>query len=397
MTVRRGRNFLQTPGPTNIPERILRAMHQPAWEYSGPDFVELARECLHDIRPIFKTQEEVFIYASNGHGAWEAALSNILSPGDKVLVPETGLFSFAWSNMAEQLGVSIDTIPSDWRHAIIADEVEERLRADKAGEYRAVLMVHTETATGITSDIPAVRKAINNAGHDALLVTDVIASLACTDFRMDEWGVDIAIGGSQKGLMCPIGLGFNAVSKKARGVADNGGSPRSYWDWNSRSMVRPEAYRWFSGTAPEHMIFGLREALDMIAEEGLDTAFARHARLGDATRAAIAAWSTAGAMEINALVPEQRAESITTIRVGEDFDVKQFQSILRDKFNVAVGGGLGQLEGKAFRIGHMGDINEPMILGTLASVESVFDILGIPHGEGALPAAIASLAVAHKQ
>ncbi len=397
MTVRRGRNFLQTPGPTNIPERILRAMHQPAWEYSGPDFVELARECLHDIRPIFKTGEEVFIYASNGHGAWEAALSNILSPGDKVLVPETGLFSFAWSAMAQQLGVTIDTIPSDWRHAIVADEVEERLRADKSGEYRAVLMVHTETATGITSDIPAVRKAIDAAGHDALLVADVIASLACTDFRMDEWGVDIAIGGSQKGLMCPIGLGFNAVSKKARAVADSGGSPRSYWDWQSRSMVRPEAYRWFSGTAPEHMIFGLREALDMLSEEGLDAAFARHRRLGDATRAAVDAWATGGAMEINALVPEQRAESITTIRVEEGFDTKQFQSVLRDRFNVAVGGGLGQLEGKAFRIGHMGDINEPMILGTLASVESVFKILDIPHGEGALPAAIAALAAAHAQ
>lgn len=395
MTVRRGRNFLQTPGPTNIPERILRAMHQPAWEYSGPDFIELARHCLHEIRPIFKTESEVFIYASNGHGAWEAALSNILSPGDKVLVPETGLFSFAWSAMAKQLGVTIDTIPSDWRHAINADEVEERLRADSAGEYRAVLMVHTETATGITSSIPAVRKAIDAAGHSALLVTDVIASLACTDFRMDEWGVDVAIGGSQKGLMCPIGLGFNAASEKARAIANQGGSPRSYWDWTSRSMERPEVYRWFSGTAPEHMIFGLREALDMLAEEGLEAAFARHRRLGDCTRAAVGAWATAGGMEFNALVPEQRAESITTIRMAEGFDAKTFQSVLRERFNVAVGGGLGQLEGKAFRIGHMGDINEPMILGTLASIEAVFQILGIPHGEGALPAAIAALAKAH--
>ena len=395
MTVRRGRNFLQTPGPTNIPERILRAMHQPAWEYSGPDFIDLARQCLQDIRPIFKTESEVFIYASNGHGAWEAALSNILSPGDKVLVPETGLFSFAWSAMAKQLGVTIDTIPSDWRHAINVDEVEERLRADSAGEYRAVLMVHTETATGITSDVPAVRKAIDAAGHAALLVTDVIASLACTDFRMDEWGVDVAIGGSQKGLMCPIGLGFNAASGKARAVANQGGSPRSYWDWASRSMERPEVYRWFSGTAPEHMIFGLREALDMLAEEGLEAAFARHRRLGDCTRAAVGAWAAAGAIEFNALVPEQRAESVTTIRMGEDFDAKTFQSVLRERFNVAVGGGLGQMEGKAFRIGHMGDVNEPMILGTLASIEAVFQILGIPYGEGALPAAIATLAHAH--
>jgi len=396
MTVQRGRNFLQTPGPTNIPDRILRAMHQPAWEYSGPDFIELARECLTDIRPIFKTDGEVFIYGSNGHGAWEAALMNILSPGDKVLVPETGLFSFAWSAMAKDLGVTIDTIPNDWRHGIDANKVEEYLRADTAREYRAVLMVHTETATGITSDIPAVRKAIDAVGHDALLVTDVIASLACTDFRMDEWGVDVAIGGSQKGLMCPIGLGFNATNDKARSIAKKGGSPRAYWDWEARSMSRPEVYRWFAGTAPEHMIFGLREALDMLAEEGLEATFARHRRLGDATRAAVAAWSTEGAMELNALVPAERAESITTIRMSEGYDGKAFQGVLREKFNVAVGGGLGQLEGKAFRIGHMGDVNEPMILGTLASIEAAFQILGTPYGEGALPAAIASLAKAHK-
>ena len=374
----------------------MRAMHQPAWEYSGPDFIALARQCLLDLRPIFKTESEVFIYASNGHGAWEAALSNILSPGDKVLVPETGLFSFAWSAMAKQLGVTFDTIPNDWRHAIDANQVEESLRADKAGEYRAVLMVHTETATGVTSDVTAVRRAMDAAGHSALLVVDVIASLACTDFRMDEWGVDVAIGGSQKGLMCPPGLGFNAASEKARAVGKKGGSPRSYWDWRARSMNNPEAYRWFSGTAPEHMIFGLCESLIMLAEEGLEGAFARHRRLGDATRAAVEVWSEAGAMELNALVPEQRAESITTIRMGEGFDSKAFQSILRESFNVAVGGGLGQLEGKAFRIGHMGDVNEPMILGTLASVEAVFKILGIPHGEGALPAAIQTLAAAHQ-
>jgi len=396
MTVRRGRNFLQTPGPTNIPERVLRAMHQPAWEYSGPDFIALARQCLLDIRPIFKTDSEVFIYASNGHGAWEAALSNILSPGDKVLVPETGLFSFAWAAVAKQLGVTIDTIPNDWRHAIDPNEVEDRLRAHTAGEYRAVLMVHTETASGITSDVPAVRQAMDAAGHSALLVVDVIASLACTDFRMDEWGVDVAIGGSQKGLMCPPGLGFNAVNGKARAVGNQGGSPRSYWDWRSRDMEKnPEAYRWFAGTAPEHMIFALCEALIMLEEEGLEAAFARHRRLADCTRAAVDAWATAGAMELNALIPEQRADSITTIRMAEGFDAKAFQGLLRDRFNVAVGGGLGQLDGKAFRIGHMGDVNEPMILGTLGSIEAAFQILGIPYGEGALPAAIASLAQAH--
>ncbi len=397
MNLRRGRNFLQTPGPTNIPERVLRAMHQPAWEYSGPDFVALARQCLLDIKPIFKTEGEVFIYASNGHGGWEAALANILAPGDKVLVPETGVFSFAWADMAQRLGIQFDTIKNDWRHAIDANKVEETLRGDTKGEYRAVLMIHTETATGVTSDVQAVRQAMDAAGHDALLVVDVIASLACTDFRMDEWGVDVAVGGSQKGLMCPPGLGFNAVNDRAKTITSNSGAPRSYWDWRSREMdSNPEAYRWFAGTAPEHMIFGLREALDMLAEEGLEAAFARHRRLGDATRAAVDAWASDGPMEINALVPEQRAESITTIRMGEDFDVKTFQHVLREQFNVAVGGGLGLLDGISFRIGHMGDVNEPMILGTLGSVEAVLDILDIPHGEGALPAAIASLAKAHQ-
>ena len=372
-------------------------MHQPAWEYSGPDFVDLARACLKDIRPIFKTEGEVFIYASNGHGGWEAALTNILAPGDKVLVPETGVFSFAWAEMAQNLGITFDAIKNDWRHAVDPNKVEEALLADTRGEYRAVLMIHTETATGVTSDVQAVRQAMDAAGHDALLVVDVIASLACTDFRMDEWGVDVAVGGSQKGLMCPPGLGFNAVNERAKAAASNAGSPRSYWDWQAREMnTNPEVYRWFAGTAPEHMIFGLREALDMLAEEGLEQTFARHRRLADATRAAVEAWSTGGVMEINALIPVQRAESITTIRMGDNFDIKTFQHILREKFNVAVGGGLGLLISNSFRIGHMGDVNEPMILGTLGSVEATLDILSLPHGDGALPAAIASLAEAHR-
>ena len=397
MKLRRGRNFLQTPGPTNIPERVLRAMHQPAWEYSGPDFVDLARQCLMDVRPIFKTEGEVFIYASNGHGGWEAALTNILAPGDKVLVPETGVFSYAWAEMAQNLGITFDTIKNDWRHAIDPNKVEKALRADTKGEYRAVLMIHTETATGVTSDVQAVRQAMNAAGHDALLVVDVIASLACTDFRMDEWGVDVAVGGSQKGLMCPPGLGFNAVNERAKAVASNSGSPRSYWDWKAREInTNPEAYRWFAGTAPEHLIFGLREALNMLAEEGLDQTFARHRRLANATRVAVEAWSKGGIMEINALVPDQRAVSITTILMGEKPDIKTFQHILREKFNVAVGAGLGQLADNSFRIGHMGDVNEPMILGTLGSVEATFDILGLRYGQGALPAAIASLAEAHR-
>ncbi|MDP6344701.1 MAG: aminotransferase class V-fold PLP-dependent enzyme [Alphaproteobacteria bacterium] len=396
MTVRRGRNFLQSPGPTNIPDRVLNAMHQPAWEYSGPDFVAFARQCLHDIRPIFRTEAEVFIYAANGHGAWEAALANTLSPGDRVLVPETGLFSFAWSAMAEALGIVIDYLESDWRHGIDPNQVEERLRADSAGSYKAVLMIHTDTATGITSDIQAVRRAIDAAGHDALLMVDVIASLACTDFRMDDWGVDVAVGGSQKDLMCPPGLGFTAASEKARRVGETSTMPRNYWDWSGRTVSQPEGYRWFCGTAPEHLIFALREAMDMLDEEGLEAAFARHRRLADCTRAAVEAWSAVGTMELNALVPAERSESITTIRVAEGIDPIALQTVLRDRFNVSLGFGLGQLQGKSFRIGHMGDVNEPMILGTLASVEAGFRILGIPHGEGGMAAAVASLAAAHK-
>lgn len=395
MAVRRGRNFLQTPGPTNIPDRVLNAMHQPAWEYSGPDFVAFARQVLLDIRPIFKTEGEVFIYAANGHGAWEAALTNTLSAGDKVLVPETGNFSKSWSLMAESLGLVVETLENDWRRGIDMNALEDRLRADAAHEIKAVLMVHTDTATAITTDLADVRQAIDGAGHPALFMTDVIASLACTDFRMDEWGVDVAVGGSQKGLMCPPGLSFNAVSEKAVAAGKTADLPRNYWDWSGRSLRNPENYRWFCGTAPEHLIFGLRAAIDMLNEEGLDGACARHARIAAAVHACVEAWGAAGSMELNAIVPERRASSVTTVLLDERYDPIAWQNMLRDHFNVAVGFGLARYQGRAFRIGHMGDINEPMILGTLASLEAGFQIMGIEHGRGGVQAAIDSLARAH--
>lgn len=395
MTVRRGRNFLQTPGPTNIPDRVLNAMHQPAWEYSGPDFVAFARQCLLDIRQVFKTEGEVFIYAANGHGAWEAALANTLSPGDKVLVPETGNFSKSWSMMAESLGIVVDYLENDWRRGVDANALEDRLRADGAHEIKAVLMVHTDTATSITTDMKQVREAIDAAGHPALLMVDVIASLACSDFRMDEWGVDVAVGGSQKGLMCPPGLSFTATSDKAIAAGQSSTMPRNYWDWRQRSIVNPENYRWFCGTAPEHLIFALREALNMLSEEGLDTVFARHARLATAVHACVDAWGAAGTMELNTIPPERRASSVTTVLLDERYDPVAWQSMLRDNFNVAVGFGLARYQGKGFRIGHMGDVNEPMILGTLASLEAGFQIMGIEHGRGGVQAAVDSLARAH--
>jgi len=390
MTVLRGRNFLQTPGPTNVPGRILNAMHRPAVEFSGPDFVELSRSCFEDLKPLFRTSDEMFIYAANGHGAWETALVNTLSPGDRILVPHTGNFSAAWQRMAESHGLVAVEVPNDWQHAIEADAVEEVLRADQAHEIKAVLLVHTDTATSITADVPAVRRAIDAAGHPALLMVDTIASLLTVDFRMDDWGVDVAVGAGQKGLMMPPGLSFTAVSAKGLAAAEKAKLPRAYWNWGDR--LEKQNYRWFCGTAPEHLIFGLREAIDMVNEEGMDAVFARHARLAGAVHRAVEVWGQAGALSFNAAVPEQRATSVTTIHVADGIDIEALHVLLREKFNVALGYGLGTLQGRAFRIGHMGDLNEPMILGTLASVEAGLAACGIPHEPHGTSAAIAWLA-----
>jgi alanine-glyoxylate transaminase/serine-glyoxylate transaminase/serine-pyruvate transaminase len=390
MTVLRGRNFLQTPGPTNIPHRILNAMHRPAVEFSGPAFIELSRSCLQDIKPLFRLQHgEAFIYAANGHGAWEAALMNTLSPGDRILVPQTGNFSNSWKMMAESLGLEAVEIPTDWRHAADPGAIETILRDDTAQDIKAILQVHVDTATSVISDIEAIRGAIDAAAHPALLMVDTIASLITTDFRMDDWGVDVAVGAGQKGLMLPPGLSFTAVSEKALAANKEAKLPRNYWDWGQRQQK--EGYRWFCGTAPEHLIFGLREAIDMVNEETLEVSFARHARLATAVRQAVEVWGSEGAMELNALIPEQRANSVTTIRVAEDIDILAFHSFCRDKFNLSLGYAIGDLAGKAFRIGHMGDLNEPMILGALGAIEAGFVACGIPHGRNGVSAAIESL------
>ncbi len=392
MNAHRGWNFLMTPGPTNIPERIQAAMNRPALEYAGSEFEDLSKGVHEDMKKLFRTEGEVFFYSSNGHGAWEAALSNTLSPGDTVLVPGTGQFSMGWSALAESLGVKSIYLENDWRNSIDPGEVEQKLREDRGHKIKAVLMVHTDTASAITSDIPAIRKAMDSAKHPALLMVDTIASLVTTEYRMDEWGVDVSIAACQKGIMMPPGMSFTAANDKARKVGENARLGRNYWDWRTR---RGEIhYTWYCGTGPINMIFGLREAVDMILEETLEGAATRHQRLADATRAAIGKWGEAGTIEMNAQVQEQAANGVTTILVDDSIDVNALQKLLREDFGVAIGHGLGALDGKAFRIGHMGYCNEPMILGALASIETAFKVLGIAHGQGGVMAAVESLAAA---
>ena len=390
MTFKSGRNFLHTPGPTHIPERVLRAMLQPAVDFTDPNFLELTQSCFADLKKVFKTDSVVICFASNGHGAWEAALVNTLSPGDRVLVPESGHFTQNWAEMAESFGIVIDSAPGDWRHAIDPDAIETALREDKGHEIKAILTVHTDTATGITSDLAAIGRAIERAGHPALYMVDTVAALGTTEFRMDDWGIDVAVGGSQKGLMQPPGLAFNAVSAKALAATETAELPRLYWDWNRR--MEEAYYRWFCGTPPEHLLFALREGLDMVLEEGLENAFERHRRLAEAVRTAVAVWSRANALSLNAVVPEERSNSVTTILVAEGYEADTLRMVSRERFDVALGSGLGKTRGKAFRIGHMGYLNEPMILGALAGVEAALEACDIPHEKGGVDAALRYLA-----
>ena len=378
---RPGRQFLHTPGPTHIPDRVQNAMHVKAVDFASPEFMDVAVECFEGLKPLFGLDEgEVFIYTASGHGAWEAAFVNLFEPGDTVLMPETGRFSRVWGEMGEALGLEIAIVENDWRTAIVPDDVEEVLRADTAHKIKAVLMVHTETATGVTSDVPAVRRAIDAAGHPALLVVDAIASWLTTELPMSEWGVDVIVGASQKGLMLPPGLSFTAVGPKALETTKQCKTLREYWSWDARLGF--EQYRRFCGTAPEHMIFGLREAIAIVAEEGLDNVFARHARLADAARLCVGEWAKGAALEFNAMVPEQRANGLTVIRVRGDLDAEDIRRTARDMFDVACGGGLALLANKVFRIGHMGDINDPMLLGALGGFEATLGYLGLPYESG---------------
>jgi len=386
MSVRNGREFLSIPGPTTVPDAVLNAMHRPAVDIYTGSLIETTTTCLEDLRRLFGTAGRTYIYAANGHGAWEAALTNIFSKGDKLLALESGRFALGWSEMAAMLGIRTELLPGSYRAAVDPAALRARLEADRAGEIKAVLVVQIDTASGVVNDIPALRRAIDEAGHGALLMVDTIASLGTMPFAMDEWGVDVAICGSQKGLMLPPGLGFAAANAKAIAAHRKAGLRTAYWDWTAREG--PEHYQKYCGTPPEHLLFGLRKALDMLFAEGLPAAFERHRLLAEAVRHAVGEWAKGQALAFNILEAKERANSVTTILMNDGHDPKPLLEFCDRKCGVVVGIGIGELTGKAIRIAHMGHVNAPMVLGTLAVVETGLIALGIPHGKGGVQAAV---------
>ena len=386
MTLASGREFLSIPGPTTVPDAVLAAMHRPAIDIYSGALLEVTTSCLADLRRVFRTDGRVYIYAANGHGAWEAALVNVLSAGDTVLVLESGLFAAVWGEMARVLGIEVETLPGGWRHAVDPAAFEARLRADRTGRIKAVLVVQVDTASGAVNDIPAIREAMDAAGHDALLMVDVIASLATMPFEMEQWGVDVAVAGSQKGLMTPPGLSFVAAGPKAVAAHRTAGLRTRYWDWTEREG--PQHYQKYCGTPPEHLLFGLRKALDLLFEEGLENVFRRHRLLAEAVRRAVAVWAEGGILEFNIEEPSERADSVTTVLLADARDPKPLLEFCARQCGVVLGVGIGPLGGRAFRIAHMGHVNAPMILGTLGGLEVGLAALDIAHGKGGLQAAI---------
>jgi len=360
---RSGRHFLQIPGPTNVPDRILRAIERPTIDHRGPDFTRLAGEILEGIRPIFKTAGPVVIYPASGTGAWEAALVNTLSPGDRVLMAETGHFASLWCELARRLGLEIELLDGDWRHGVEPERVEATLAADRARKIKAICVVHNETSTGVTSRIAEVRRAIDRAGHPGLFMVDTISSLASIDYRHDEWGIDVTVAGSQKGLMLPPGLSFNALSDKARAAARSARLPRSYWDWEP--MLAANAKGVFPYTPATNLLYGLREALAMLDEEGLERVFARHDRHAEATRRAVRAWG----LELLCQDEREYSSSLTAVLMPDGADADALREVILEGFDLSLGNGLGRLAGRVFRIGHLGDFNDLMLAGTLAGIE----------------------------
>ena len=381
-----GRHFLQIPGPTPVPDRILRAMDMPTIDHRGPEFQKLGKRVLEGMKSVFKTANPVIIYPASGTGAWEAALANVLSPGDKVLMFETGHFATLWKNMAIKLGLKPDFIASDWRIGADADAIEAKLREDKGHEIKAVCVVHNETSTGCISLIPEVRKAIDAAGHPALLLVDTISSLASIDFRHDEWGVDVTVSGSQKGLMLPPGLSFNALSPKALAAAKKSTMPKLFWSWEE--MIPHNEKGYFPYTPGTNLLYGLAEAVDMLHEEGLDNVFARHDRHAEATRRAVRAWG----LEVLCRDPKYYSSSLTAVLMPEGHDADAFREKTLDHFDMSLGTGLTKLSGRVFRIGHLGDTNDLTILGALSGVEMGLSLAGVPHKKGGAQAAMDYLA-----
>lgn len=385
MTYAAGRHFLQIPGPTNVPDSVLRAMAAPTIDHRGPEFQAMGRELLRDIRPVFGTTNPVVIYPATGTGAWEAALVNTLNPGDTVLTFETGHFATLWQEMAGRLGLEVDVVPGDWRHGVDPATVEERLAADTGHRIKAVCVVHNETSTGVTSRIPEIRAAIDAAGHPALLLVDTISSLGSIDYRHDEWRVDVTVAGSQKGLMLPPGMSFNAISDKALAASRTATLPRSFWDWGP--MLAANERGFFTYTPNTNLMYGLREALRLLYDEGLENVFARHARHAEATRAAVRGWG----LEVLCLDEREHSGALTAVLVPADVDADKVRAVILDRFDMSLGAGLGKLAGKVFRIGHLGSFNDLTLAGTLAGVQMGLTLAGVKIDPGGLDAALERL------
>jgi alanine-glyoxylate transaminase / serine-glyoxylate transaminase / serine-pyruvate transaminase len=377
-----GRHFLQIPGPTNVPDQVLRAISAPTIDHRGPEFSRLASEVLEAVKPVFGTTSPVVIYSSSGTGAWEAALVNTLSPGDRVLAFETGHFATLWREMAINLDLAVDFVAGDWRHGVNPEVVAERLNQDSGHSIKAVCVVHNETSTGVTSRIAEIRQAIDDAAHPALLLVDTVSSLGSIDYRHDEWGVDVTVSCSQKGLMLPPGLGFNAVSEKAIAASTSARLPRSYWDW--APMMTANQRGFFPTTPATNLLYGLRVALRLLNEEGLDRVFERHTRHAAATRAAVRAWG----LEVLCLDEREHSASLTAVLAPEGFDADKIREVILDRFNMSLGAGLGKLQGRVFRIGHLGHLSDLSVAGTLAGVQMGLEIAGVPVDPNGINAAL---------
>ena len=386
MQYRSGRHFLQIPGPTNVPDRVLRAMDAPVIDHRGPAFAALGLEVLAGLKGLFKTSGPVVIYPASGTGAWEAALVNTLSPGDRVLMFETGHFSSLWVALAEKLGLLVELVPGDWRRGVDPAAVEERLRADPGHRIRAVCAVHNETSSGVASRIGEVRAAIDRSGHPALFLVDTISSLGSIDYRHEEWRVDVTVAGSQKGMMLPPGLSFNAVSARALEASKTARLPRSYWDWQPMLAANQTGY--FPYTPATNLLYGLREALSLLRAEGLEQVFARHARHGEATRRAVRAWG----LSLQCQDEREYSNSLTAVQMPEGHDEAKLRAVILERFDLSLGQGLGRARGKLFRIGHLGDFNDLTLCGTLCGVEMGLGLAGVPHRTGGVAAALEFLA-----
>ena len=383
---RPGRHFLQIPGPTNLPERVARALSRPTIDHRGPECASLTLSILERLQQVFQTSGPVIVYPSSGSGAWEAALVNTLSPGDRVLFGANGQFAAGWTKVATGLGLTVEEQRGDWRCPVDLSALEERLAADRGREIRAVALVHNETSTGVVTDVAGARAALDRTGHDALLLVDVISSLGAMDYRHDEWGVDVTVAGSQKGLMMPPGLGFNAASPKALAAAETARLPRSYWNWGPVLEFNRRGF--YPYTPATNLLFGLDEALSMLHEEGLPQVFARHIRLSEATRRAVRGWG----LEIYCLDPDAYSQSLTAVAMPADYDADELRRVILERFDMSLGTGLGQVKGKVFRIGHLGDLNDLMLAGTLCGIEMGLAACGVPHRSEGVSQALAFLA-----